>query len=208
MQTITERAAAVIGNLSTSQQFFSAIRESGGLQQLVALLDSGSESRVTEIAAKTLANVAGNEINRKGIRLAGGLPPLINLLTQRPTAQVALCLACTYAPISTARSAECCKATQPLQVLLATEEALRRLEVTNDERNAVLEALRYCAQRPRSDNPSTQASIASSELSKTTSSNATDNIRPFAQYVTVAYEAVFESQPAKGGSSDMQLIPA
>ena len=85
---ITERAAAVIGNLSTTEQFFSAIRECGGLQRLVTLLDSGPESRVTEIAAKTLANMAGNDHNRKGIRLAGGLPPLMHLLTQRPSEQV------------------------------------------------------------------------------------------------------------------------
>lgn len=88
LQPITERAAAVIGNLSSTEQFSSAIRECGGLQRLVALLDSGPEAKVTEIAAKSLANMAGNENNRKGIELAGGRPALISLLTQRPTAEV------------------------------------------------------------------------------------------------------------------------
>ena len=89
VQAITERAAAVIGNLSGTEQFFSAIRECGGLQRLVALLDSGPESKVTEIAAKSLANMADNENNRKGIELAGGRPALIHLLTQRPSREVA-----------------------------------------------------------------------------------------------------------------------
>ncbi len=88
LQPITERAAAVIGNLSSTEQFSSAIRECGGLQRLVALLDSASETKVTEIAAKSLANMAGNENNRKGIELAGGRPALISLLTQRPSAEV------------------------------------------------------------------------------------------------------------------------
>ena len=88
MQAITERAAAVVGNLSSTKQFYSAIRECGGLQRLVVLLDSGPQSIVTEIAAKALANMAANDSSRKGIRLAGGLPPLINLLTQRPSDQV------------------------------------------------------------------------------------------------------------------------
>lgn len=90
MQAITERAAAVIGNLSGTEQFFSAIRECGGLQRLVFLLDSGPDSKVTEIAAKTLANMAGNVNNNKGILLAGGRPALINLLTQRPSTEVSL----------------------------------------------------------------------------------------------------------------------
>lgn len=86
-QVITERAAAVIGNLSTTEQFYSAIRECGGLQRLVTLLDCGPTSSVTEIAAKTLANMAANDNNRMGIRLAGGRPPLVHLLTQRPSEQ-------------------------------------------------------------------------------------------------------------------------
>ena len=88
LQPVTERAAAVIGNLSSTEQFSSAIRECGGLQRLVALLDSGPEAKVTEIAAKSLANMAGNENNCKGIELAGGRPALISLLTQRPSAEV------------------------------------------------------------------------------------------------------------------------
>ena len=70
--------------------------------------------RVTEIAAKTLANMAALDRNRKSIRLAGGVPPLIRLLTLRPSDEV----------------------------LMAAEEALRRLQVDNAERNAVLETLR------------------------------------------------------------------
>ena len=34
----------------------------------------------------------------------------------------------------------------PSQVMQACEEALRRLEISNMERNAVLETLRYCEQ--------------------------------------------------------------
>lgn len=88
LQAITERAAAVIGNLSSTTQFFPAIRECGGLQRLVALVDAGPDAKVTEIAAKSLANMADNENNRKGIELAGGRPALINLLTQGPSAEV------------------------------------------------------------------------------------------------------------------------
>lgn len=88
LQIITERAAAVIGNLSSGQEYFTAIRESGALQTLVHLLDSGPDSRITEIAAKTLANMAVNDSNRTGIRLAGGIPPLMRLLLERPSEQV------------------------------------------------------------------------------------------------------------------------
>ena len=87
MQVVTERAAAVIGNLSTSRDYFSSIRESGALQKLVALLDAGSTSRVTEIAAKTLANLSIDDNSRKGIRLAGGVPPLMRLLLEKPSEQ-------------------------------------------------------------------------------------------------------------------------
>ena len=90
MQITVERAAAVIGNLSTTDQFFSAIREAGAIQKLVKLLDHGPTSRTTEIAAKTLANLASESSNRKGIRLAGGVPPLMRLLMDRPSEQVSL----------------------------------------------------------------------------------------------------------------------
>ena len=85
---MVERSAAVLGNLSQTEQFFGAIRERGGLQRLVELLDSGPSAKITEIAAKTLANLATNANSRKSIRLAGGVPPLVNLLTQRPNAEV------------------------------------------------------------------------------------------------------------------------
>lgn len=88
LQLVIERAAAVVGNLSTTDQFFSAIREAGAIQRLVRLLDSGSTHRTTEIAAKTLANLASESSNRKGIRLAGGVPPLMRLLMDRPSEQV------------------------------------------------------------------------------------------------------------------------
>lgn len=87
-QMMVERSAAVIGNLSTTEQFFGAIRERGGLQRLVQLLDSGHMAKVTEIAAKTLANLARSPNSKLSIRLAGGLPPLVNLLTQRPSSEV------------------------------------------------------------------------------------------------------------------------
>lgn len=93
VQLVIERAAAVVGNLSTTDQFFSAIREAGAIQRLVRLLDSGSTNRTTEIAAKTLANLASESSNRKGIRLAGGVPPLMRLLMDRPSEQVSINLA-------------------------------------------------------------------------------------------------------------------
>lgn len=67
-QLVIERAAAVVGNLSTTDHFFSAIREAGAIQRLVRLLDFGPTSRTTEIAAKTLANLASESSNRNGIR--------------------------------------------------------------------------------------------------------------------------------------------
>lgn len=79
-----------MGNLSTTDQFFSAIREAGAIQRLVRLLDSGSTNRTTEIAAKTLANLASESSNRKGIRLAGGVPPLMRLLMDKPSEQVSI----------------------------------------------------------------------------------------------------------------------
>lgn len=88
LQITVERAAAVVGNLSTTDQFFSAIREAGAIQRLVKLLEHGPTSRTTEIAAKTLANLASESSNRKGIRLAGGVPPLMRLLMDRPSEQV------------------------------------------------------------------------------------------------------------------------
>lgn len=96
VQSITERAAAVVGNLSTSEQFTGPIRECGGIQRLVVLLDSGPKAKVTEIAAKSLANMAGNQHNRKGIQLAGGRPALVNLLTQRPSSEVLHCLSLLF----------------------------------------------------------------------------------------------------------------
>ena len=93
LQLVIERAAAVVGNLSTTDQFFSAIREAGAIQRLVRLLDSGSTHRTTEIAAKTLANLASESSNRKGIRLAGGVPPLMRLLMDRPSEQVSILVA-------------------------------------------------------------------------------------------------------------------
>lgn len=78
----------MVGNLSSNQDFFVAIREAGTMQRLVALLEAGSHSRVTEIAAKTLANLAVDESNQTAIRLSGGIPPLMRLLTLKPTDQV------------------------------------------------------------------------------------------------------------------------
>ena len=89
-QVIIERAAAVVGNLSSTQDFFPAIREAGTTQRLVDLLEAGPQSRVTEIAAKTLSNLAVHESNQTAIRLSGGIPPLMRLLTLKPTDQVRL----------------------------------------------------------------------------------------------------------------------
>ena len=87
-QSITERAAAVLGNLSASEQFTGAIRECGGIPRLGKLLDWGAGAKVREIAAKSLANMAGSEHNRKSIQLAGGRPALVHLLLQGPSSEV------------------------------------------------------------------------------------------------------------------------
>ena len=58
------------------------------MQQLVKLLDCGSDSRITEICAKTLANLGSQPNNRTGIRLAGGIPPLVSLLFEQPSPAV------------------------------------------------------------------------------------------------------------------------
>ena len=76
--------------MSSTQDFFAAIREAGTMQRLVDLLEAGPNSRVTEIAAKTLANLAVHESNQTAIRLSGGIPPLMRLLTLKPTDQARL----------------------------------------------------------------------------------------------------------------------
>ena len=77
----------MVGNMSSTQDFFAAIREAGTMQRLVYLLEAGPHSRVTEIAAKTLANLAVHDSNQTAIRLSGGIPPLMRLLTLKPTDQ-------------------------------------------------------------------------------------------------------------------------
>lgn len=95
---VTERAAAVLGNLSNSEEFFQGLREAGLIPHLVALLEGGPTSRITDIATFTLANLAINSANRLAIRVAGGVPPLVRLLTERPSEQVPPC-PCTSPPL-------------------------------------------------------------------------------------------------------------
>ena len=52
VQLLIERAAAVVGNLSTTDHFFSAVREAGRIQRLVRILEFGPTSRTTESTAK------------------------------------------------------------------------------------------------------------------------------------------------------------
>ena len=124
-----------------------------------------------EIAAKTLSNLASNQQSRKSIRLAGGVPPLVNLLTQRPSTEV--CIRSGWTQQS--HHSVCPRRKQLLldsiftsspyyrryteiwqpcklhvvQVLMACEEALKRLGISNEERNAVLETLHYCDQQQK-----------------------------------------------------------
>mmetsp|Transcript_14126 Transcript_14126/g.42637 ORF Transcript_14126/g.42637 Transcript_14126/m.42637 type:complete len:847 (+) Transcript_14126:158-2698(+) len=114
-KVVCERAVAVVGNLSTSSEYFGALREAGVLGRLVALLNGGTSSRVTEIAAKSLANLGSAPTNKTTIRLAGGIPPLVALLMEQPSPQVAH----------------------------AAEQALRQLEVSMSERNAIMMAFKY-----------------------------------------------------------------
>jgi hypothetical protein len=88
VQMVAERGAAVLGNLSVSEEYFAGLREAGAIPHLVALLECSPTSRMTEIAASTLANLAVNESNRAAIRVAGGVPPLVKLLMERPSEQV------------------------------------------------------------------------------------------------------------------------
>ncbi|KAK9803038.1 hypothetical protein WJX72_012250 [[Myrmecia] bisecta] len=158
-QVMTERAAAVIGHLSSGPDYFVAIRESGGLHRLVELLDAGPESRVTEIAAKSLANMAFDDANRKSIRVAGGVPPLMKLMLVKPNEQV----------------------------LLAAEEALRRLQVTDVERNAVLEAFRYTEGRHHAAAAASSSAEAATLANghAESQSNRGEEPKPFSRY-TVA----------------------
>ena len=71
MQSVMERAVAIIGNLSGDERHFVALREAGVMQRLVQLLEQSPESRIPEIAARTLAILAGNDSNQTAIRLAG-----------------------------------------------------------------------------------------------------------------------------------------
>lgn len=73
MQSVVERAVAIIGNLSGSEKHFVALREAGVMQRLVQLLEQSPESRIPDIAARTLAILAANDANQTAIRLAGGL---------------------------------------------------------------------------------------------------------------------------------------
>ena len=73
MQSVIERAVAMIGNLSGDEKHFVALREAGVMQRLVQLLEQSSESRIPEIAARTLAMLAANDANQTAIRLAGGM---------------------------------------------------------------------------------------------------------------------------------------
>jgi hypothetical protein len=178
---MVERAAAVLGNLSSNEHFFAGLRETGAVQRLVELLESGPHTRVTEIAAKTLANLAVHEANQTAIRLAGGIPPLMRLLTLKPSPQARIphindnhcrvladvllsCMhwryftmasPCKLQALGALLSLQCmalyrvlCLALRtgklgPMQVMMAAEDALRRLQVSGAERNAILDTLRY-----------------------------------------------------------------
>lgn len=65
------------------------------------------------------------------------------------------------------------------QVLIAAEEALRRLEVDNTERNAILDAFRYFEQR-RADGESSHVLPAAAAEQATSPSEPIDS-RPLAR---------------------------
>lgn len=44
---VTERAVAVIGNLSTSSEYFGALREAGALQRLVHAANTAADSHIS-----------------------------------------------------------------------------------------------------------------------------------------------------------------
>ncbi len=89
MQSVMERAVAIIGNLSGDEKHFLALREAGVMQRLVQLLEQNPESRIPEIAARTLAILAANDANQTAIRLAGRIAACCS-----NTASIVLVLSC------------------------------------------------------------------------------------------------------------------
>lgn len=64
------------------------IREAGGIQQLVELLDSRAETPLTVVAAETLSClVADDPVNRELLRHYGGIDKLVGLLTFGPDSE-------------------------------------------------------------------------------------------------------------------------
>lgn len=113
---------------------FAPLRESGIVQKLVKLLEHGTgtccpllsprtppgpESKVTQHAATALSNLVQEPHTAKSVRLAGGVPPLLQLLLE----------------------------TSHRRLQAAAELALERLAVTDMERNAILDAFRFCDAR-------------------------------------------------------------
>ena len=77
-------AAAALANLTLHNEINqNEIREAGGLQPLVMLLQEGSSSQAARNAAVALANLTdGNEVNQATIRILGAIPLLCGLIVQ------------------------------------------------------------------------------------------------------------------------------
>lgn len=75
-----------------------------------------------------------------------------------------------------------------LQVLLAAEEALRRLQVTNEERNAILETLRYCDQKQQAQSSTAPDVESSDAAAKGPQSEQSAISRPFTQYAQIPFQ--------------------
>ncbi|KAL3152213.1 hypothetical protein ABBQ32_001299 [Trebouxia sp. C0010 RCD-2024] len=64
------------------------IREAGGIERLLRLLDSGGNSMLTVVGAETLSCLAADDpANRDMIRELGGIQSLVNLLAAGPEAE-------------------------------------------------------------------------------------------------------------------------
>jgi len=76
-----EAAAAALWNLSQNRENQAVIREEGGIQPLIKLLnDSTASSLSEEAAAGSLRSLAEDESNRKVIRHEGGVGSLMKVL--------------------------------------------------------------------------------------------------------------------------------
>lgn len=94
-----------------------------------------------------------------------------------------------------------------MQVLLAADEALRRLQVTDAERNAILDTFRYVEAHalavPRAYAGADSSAVASSNGVPSTLANGNVNIdapKPFTRQVQIAFS------PSSAGRHELDVV--